>query len=80
MLFYSSATFSNYVLLCIDNSLNSDGVGGILGFLLNSYSRPEDNLPFSANVYFEEDDFEFMKQAGKVGTLDVIHLSLPAAF
>jgi hypothetical protein len=45
-----------------------DGIGGILGFLLNSYTRPDDNLPFSANVFFEVDDFAFMKEAGKIGT------------
>ena len=63
-----------------DDNRNGDGVGGVLGFLLNSYSRPGDNLPVSSNVFFERDDFEFMKQEGKIGMSDVSRLSLFAVF
>jgi hypothetical protein len=46
-----------------------DAVGGLLGALANSYSRPGDNLPFAASVFFDVVDFNFLKEAGTVGML-----------
>jgi hypothetical protein len=44
-------------------------VGGILGALLRSYSRPGDNLPVAASVFFDDVDFTISKEDGTVGTI-----------
>jgi hypothetical protein len=49
-------------------SFDGDGlVGGILGILVSTYSRPSDNLPVSATVVFDKVDFDFVKETGTIG-------------
>jgi hypothetical protein len=63
---------SNFSRLYGSQSTAGDrAVGGILGFLFSSYSRPGDTLPVASTVFFDQVDFDFLKESGKVGMLFV---------
>lgn len=45
-----------------------DGESGILGFLLESYKRPSDNLPVTGTIAFDATSFERLRRNGDAGT------------